>query len=165
VAFWWGADAPSADHESCATFRAVDHGQQPGVALRIRSGGGRTRAITVTENLWGDAHWLFNVHVMDSGAVEPVRQVGSADLAATFLLAGDQVRPYPWRMCARVDADLVRFVVWPADEVRPDWADPAHGGSATLPDGWEGPGRPGLYAGHLPPGRAVEFSSVSTATG
>lgn len=157
LALWRDAVAASADHESCATFRAVDHRQQPGIALRIRSGGGRTRAITVTKNIWADAHWVFNVHVMDSGAAEPLRLIGTADLAATFLLPGGRVHPYPWRMCARVDAGIVRFVAWPAGGPRPDWSDRSHGGAAVLPAGWGEPGRPGLYVGHLPPGTAVEY--------
>jgi hypothetical protein len=159
---WRDTDTVSADQQSCATFDSADPDQQPGIALRIRSAGGRTQAITVTKNVWFGYYARFNVHVMDSAATEPYRQIGSVDLSSTFLLPDGGVRPYPWRMCALVVGDTVRFVAWPASETPPAWDDPAYGGSARLPAGWQAPGRPGLYAGHLQAGHSLEYRSVST---
>jgi hypothetical protein len=162
VALWRDAEPPSADHQVTATFVADDHEQQPGLALRIRSDGGRTRAITVTKNIWMEAYWVFNVHVMDSAAPEPFRQVGSLDLASRFLSDGGRPQPYPWRMCAEVHGATLRFLVWTPWAGAPRWGDATSGGQMTLPAGWDAPGWPGLYTGHLPAGRTLGYQSVST---
>src|SRR5690606_24005126 len=54
MAFWRKADAASVDQQSCATWVDRDPTtiQQQGAALRIRREGDRTRAITVTQNVW-----------------------------------------------------------------------------------------------------------------
>lgn len=161
VALWNDADPVTPDHLASATFVARDHRQQPGLALRVRSDGGRTRAITVTKNIWGRAYWRFNVHVMDSAAPEPFRQVGAFDLAPRLLTPGGRARPYPWRMCAEVRGATLRFLVWTPWGPAPRWDDPAAGGQVALPPGWDAPGRPGLYAGHLPAGRTLGCRSVT----
>jgi hypothetical protein len=155
-AFWRVADQASTDQQSCATWVNGDanSNQQQGAALRIRKVGDVTRAITVTKNVWGPRS-TFNVHVMDSNG--PV-----LTLLEQFPLSGFSPLPqYPWRMCARVIGDQVSFVVWPTDRPQPTWGDPAYGGTTTLPSGWDQPGIPGFYIGHLAPGESVGFTDIS----
>lgn len=162
VVLWRATEPASIDHSAAATFVADDHQQQPGLALRIDSGGSRTRAVTVTKNIWGRAYWTFNVHVMDSAAPEPFRQIGSFDLSERLRTPDGLARPYPWRMRAQVIGTTVRFSVWTPWEAPPGWDDRARGGQVVLPPGWDAPGRPGLYAGHLPAGRSLSYTSVTT---
>jgi hypothetical protein len=162
MVLWRDTDAVSADQQSCATFEGSGHDQQPGIALRIRSTGGRTQAITVTKNVWHGFYGWFNFHLMDSAALEPFRHFGSADLSAALLLPDGSPRPYPWRMCALVVGDLVQFVAWPEAEPQPAWGDPTRGASARLPAGWDAPGRPGVYVAHLRAGQVIAYRSVST---
>ena len=165
--FWRKADPETADQETCATW--VDnttHTQQQGAALRIQApGDDDVRAITVTKNVAFGYFWVFYVHVMDSSLEQPYTLIGQFSLDDVFLRMGEpfNVPPYPWRMCARVTGDVVSFKVWPLTDPEPAWGDPAYGGSATLPAGWEGAGRPGWYIGHLLPGEAVGFTDMTTA--
>jgi len=166
VAFWRAADALAADQQTCATWvNNQTQMQQQGAALRVRTVNGRTRAITVTKNISFGAHWGFNVHVMDSGAAQPFRAIGGFHLANVFRLDPDtvDVPPYPWRMCARVVGNTVSFIVWPLTHAEPSWGDPDYGGSVTLPTGWDQPGFPGWYVGHLRPGESVGFADMSSA--
>jgi hypothetical protein len=166
TAFWRRADAASADHQTCATWvNAQSELQQQGAALRVRSANGRTTAITITDNIFYFARWNFNVHVMDSGAEQPFRRIAYFDLSDAFRTAPGAftVWPYPWRMCARVVGDTVSFIVWPLRDPEPAWDDPKYGGSVTLPAGWDQPGLPGWYVGHLEPGDSVGFTALDTA--
>jgi hypothetical protein len=161
VALWSDADPVSTDQQAGVTFVSGDHERQPGVALRIRSGGGRVQAVTVTKSVWARSYWMFNVHVMDSAAPEPFRLVASFDLASRLVTDG-RLRPYPWRICAEARGATLRFLVWSPSEPTPRWGDPTSGGQVTLPPGWDAPGRPGLFAGHLPAGRALGSRAVTT---
>lgn len=168
VALWLAAEEASLDHETCSTWvDARSDLQQQGATLRVRSVGGRTTAVTVTNNVYFHARWVFNVHVMDSAdEEEPFRRIASFDLSEVFRPGGPdsyEVPPYPWRMCARVVGDTVSFVVWPLWHVTPSWDDPLYGGSVTLPTGWDRAGNPGWYVGHLEPGGSVGFADLSTA--
>jgi len=160
VAFWRMADPATVDHQSCATWvnpRGRFH--QEGAALRVRSVNGRTTAITVTNNFVYGTRWVFNVHVMDSGAQPRFRQIGQFDLSQVFR----PLPPFPWRMCARVQGGTVSFIVWPLTHAEPSWDDPRYGGSVRLPSGWQAAGRAGWYVGHLEPGDSVRFADLTTA--
>ena len=161
--FWPAADDPSLDQETCATWTDDQNDvRQPGAALRTTSDHSTTQAITITKNVWLGANWIFNVHVMDTAAVEPFTLIGSFDLTGAFV-RNLSLAPPPWRMCARVVADVVSFKVWPLVDPAPAWDDPTYGGSVRLPAGWDHPGRPGWYVGHLRPGEESHFSDRTTA--
>lgn len=165
--FWRKADPDGADQETCATW--VDnttHTQQQGAALRARAvGEDDVKAITITKNVAYGYFWVFYVHVMDSSLEQPYTLIGQFSLDDVFFRPGQpfNVEPYPWRLCARVVGEVVSFKVWPLTHPEPAWNDPAYGGSATLPAGWNHPGRPGWYVGHLLPGETVGFTDMTTA--
>jgi hypothetical protein len=163
--FWSAGEVPSADQQSCATWVETPRGrQQPGAALRVRTSGGRVRAITVTNNIFFGARWGFNVHVMDSGAQEPFRKIGGFELTEIFRPDGPgtfDFPPFPWRMCARVVGNTVSFIVWPTSQAEPAWDDARYGGSVTLPAGWNQPGVPGWYVGHLRAGDRSIFRDLT----
>jgi hypothetical protein len=166
VAFWRVADPVSLDQETCATWLDYPAStRQLGAVLRARSSGGRTVAITVTNNIIYWARWGFNVHVMDSAMSPPFQKIGGFELREVFYPNDDVTLspPHPWRMCARVVGDVVSFIVWPLSHPQPAWGDPLYGGSVTLPEGWGDPGKPGWYVGHLSPGEVAGFGDLTTA--
>jgi hypothetical protein len=163
VLFWRQAETVSAAQETCATWSASDHDQQPGLALRIHDVNGGTRAITVTKNVWFFAWSVFNVHVMDSSNPNaPFVQIAGQDLPGLRLSESfNDVKPYPWRACARVVGSTVSVKVWPVNEPEPAWNDPNYGYSVTLPASANvTSGRPGHYAGHVLPGRSLTYSDL-----
>jgi hypothetical protein len=81
---------------------------------------------------------------------------------ASRLVTDGHLRPYPWRICAEARGATLRFLAWPPSEPTRRWGDPTSGGQVTLPPGWDAPGRPGLFAGHLPAGRALGYRAVTT---
>lgn len=160
-AVWWPADAPAVtDSQTCATWTSEDgSGVQQGVALRITNEGGRTRALTVTKNIWFGATWVFNFHVWDTARSQPFTQIGSVSLESTFR-PGGVAAPLPWRFCARVIDATLELKAWPASHAEPSWGDPAYGGEVTVPPGWTYPGAAGWYVGHVPPGGAAVFADL-----
>ena len=157
----WRAGAPvTADQRSCVSWAEEDtttgHHLQQGVALRIRSEAGRTRAVVVTKNMWSSGFWTYDVHVMDSAADQPFVRLGRVDMIDVVVRSG-VLAPAPWRLCAQVVGDTVTVKLWPADVAEPPWGDGVHGGSIALPPGWGAPGVAGWYAGHLGPGQALDL--------
>jgi hypothetical protein len=59
-----------------------------------------------------------------------------------------------------VIGDTVDFLVWPTSQPQPAWGTAGAGGSTTLPDGWDAPGIPGFYIGHLPAGDSVGYTDI-----
>ncbi|MGZ6975486.1 MAG: hypothetical protein ACXVKQ_16200 [Acidimicrobiia bacterium] len=162
-AFWPGSNPIVPDSESCAIWGAQTGPiVQQGAALRITQDGSRTRAITVTKNIFYNATWIFNFHVWDSSQSPAFTIFGATDLSAELVHAG-VVTPLPWHFCARVIGSKVEFKVWPvAEPIEPAWGDPTHGGSATLPAGWSAPGKAGWFIGHLQPGDTAVFTDLAT---
>ena len=187
-AFW--PEDPSAwiaDQESCMTWDTTalsstgmsvadptfhDQAAQPGLAMRIApaADGKGVRAITVTENVFYSATWLFNVHVWEStNTAEPFVPVGQFDLTPVvgdWVQSGDVIvdrtAPPPWHLCVWTVGDQFSFMVWTGDNPQPAWDDPSRTFTVTLPAGWDYPGYAGGYAGHLHAGQSLEFSdSVS----
>ncbi len=162
VVFWRNADAASTNQESCMTWNAPDQVQQPGIALRAHDFNGGTRVISITKNVWLGGYWIFNVHVMDTTNPDvPLLWIAGRDLWG--LRNGPEptdLKPYPWRGCGRVVGTTVSLKVWPTAEAEPAWDDPNYGYSVTLPDGWDAPGEPGAYIGHLFPGGSATFSEL-----
>jgi hypothetical protein len=166
ILFWDHGVEASVDQTSCATWtnQSGPHDQQ-GAALRIRVGPSGTRAITVTKGVW-IWNYAFNVHLWDT-AVRP----GALDGIAQFVLSPALGAPMaaspdlPWRMCARAVGRRVDLLVWPLARPQPEWGDPAYGGSVALPAGWDEPGQPGWYIGHLHPHDEVGFTDLSPVVG
>jgi hypothetical protein len=114
---------------------------------------GRWRAITVTKNVVWGANWQFNVLTWDSR--EPSWRVhGSVSLAPVFW-PGQQLAALPWRVCARIEGDLVRVKGWRIGQPEPAWNDPTHTGAVRVPLAWVYPGKAGWYLGHLAPGHSA----------
>lgn len=160
-ALWWPADGPSvADSQTCATWASEDGGGvQQGAALRIVSENGRTRALTVTKNIWYGGTWIFNFHVWDTARSPAFAQIGSVSLERTFR-PGGVTRPLPWQFCARAIDATLEFKAWPASVPEPAWGDPAYGGRVTVPPGWTYPGTAGWYVGHVPPGGGARYTDL-----
>lgn len=155
----------SVDQQACATWSAqVGLNTQQGIALRVRhdiAGGDRWRAVTVMKNiLWG-ANWQFNVLTWDTRGGYGYRKHGSVGLPQVFW-PNHVLAPLPWRVCARVENDLVTVKAWRIGEPEPAWGDATHGGTVRLPAGWAYAGKSGWYVGHLKPGGSAEFADLTT---
>lgn len=151
------ASPSSTNQESCATWTEGNTGTaQPGVALRIDATPGRVRAITVTNNILFGARWKFNIHLGDSAAKANM-------VIAQTLTVNWANTPLPWRFCARAEGPLITMKVWPVtDAAEPMWSDPAYTATATVPQAWVYPGRPGWYAGHLAAGQRIVYTGLAT---
>jgi hypothetical protein len=161
---FWPADNPAVpDSESCAVWGAeTGPNVQQGAALRITQSGGRTRAITVTKNIFYGATWIFNFHVWDTAQSPAFTQIGATNLYSTLVKAGI-VTPLPWNFCARVIGSALEFKVWPvAEPLEPAWGDPTHGGRVILPAGWGAAGKAGWFVGHIQPGNTAVFTNLAT---
>lgn len=155
------ADAtPLADEQSCATWSSQTTGHdQQGAALRmIAADDGTTKGLTVTKNIWYAGNWIFNVHTWDTSQSQVFTQIGQFDLGTVFR-QGNYPIALPWSICARVVDNTLSFIVWPTDQAQPAWDDPNYGGSVTLPVGWNYPGVPGWYIGHLAAADQALFAS------
>jgi hypothetical protein len=153
------SDPLSVDHGSCVTATHSGHPVQEGVALRISTSAGVTRAVTVTKNVWARADHIYNVHTWDTSRSQVLHQVASHDMGDA--LAGSSER----RMCARVSGSTVEFKVWTVDLPEPSWGDPVATRAVTLPDGWVRAGRPGWYVGHVPPGGWASYRDMTISSG
>jgi len=177
----WYADAKyAADQQACMVWNTVASVPstgllQPGVALRIApvtADNRGIRAVTVTQNIYFGAIWLFNVHVWNSlDRAHPFTQIAQFDLSSivgSLLVNGrydPSMVPAPWHVCARADGSTFRFKVWTGGGAPPSWNDASHVFTTSLPAGWDFPGYAGAYLGHLHPGQAAAFSAIATTTG
>jgi hypothetical protein len=177
--FFWKEDrAFLADQQSCNTWETPagtpgGAGIQPGVAMRIApSGPDQTgvKGITVNENVWAGALWIFWVDVWDSSNTSaPIKGVQSFDLSSVVgkFWVDDSgfhstMKPGPWHVCARTQGSQLSFKVWTGDDPEPAWDDPGQVHSTTLPDGWDYPGYSGGYVGHIGAGQTAVFSGQSS---
>lgn len=158
IAFTPAGSASRTDQQSCASWSSQAPGRdQQGAALRVvATQDGATKGITVTKNIWFGATWIFNVHLWDTSQSQVFTQIAQFDLSTAFR-RGDHALPLPWSICARVVGNTVSFIVWPSDQAQPAWDNPDYGGSVTLPAGWDHPGVPGWYVGHLAAGDEARF--------
>ena len=160
IVFWRSGSPPAVDAEACDTWSSSSYPlSQEGVALRVSTQGGVTRAVTVTKNVFGRTIFTFNVHTWDSATGLPATPVGDVNLGATLSPDGVLV-PGPWRMCARAVGLRVDVKVWPAIQAEPPWGDPGYTGSVALPAGWDMPGHTGWYVGHLQPGGSMYYGEL-----
>ncbi len=176
--FWYDDAAYAADQEVCATWNTVAAVPstgllQPGLALRIAPVTGDNRgikAVTVTQNIYYGAIWLFNVHVWNSLSALPDTQIAQYDFSevvGSLLRNGrfdPHMAPVPWHVCARATDRLFSFKIWVGSEPEPAWNDPVRSRSLTLPAGWNHPGYAGGYMAHLHRGQAAAFTDVRTRT-
>ena len=163
IVFFPQRGASTTDGVACATWVAESTwSAQEGVALRIATDGGRTRAITVTKNVFAGATWIFNVHVWDTGALPQFTQVGSVDLGAVLSRDGWPL-PLPWRLCARTDGATVELKAWRVGEGEPAWGDRRHSGAVRVDPQWVYAGEGGWYVGHVPPGGTVELAGLGVS--
>lgn len=175
--FWYPDSAYVADQQVCTTWNTVAVAGsagllQPGVALRIApvtDDGKGVKAVTITQNTFFGAIWLFNVHVWNSLDVNrPFTQIAQFDLSAIVGSIGGagmvaaRMVPAPWHVCARATGASVAFMVWTGTRPRPSWSDPTQVFRVGLPAGWNAPGYAGGYIGHLHPYQAAAFTGVTT---
>jgi hypothetical protein len=159
--FWPSSQRSSKDSQVCATWSDQSSPSvQQGVALRVVTGSGRTRALTVTKNIWGGAYWVFNVHTWDSSSSSPFTLVSQHDMSSV-VWADNQAKALPWRICARVIGPSLTFKVWlPDRETEPSWNDQTHMASTTVPSDYPGSGKTGWYVGHIPPGGSAHYTGL-----
>lgn len=165
---FWPSDAtPVRDNEVCVTWDselgpAAGLPLQPGLAMRIATSDDNRglRAVTVTENVWMNGVWLFNVHVWDTLEPRPMQLLRTwnlADIVAPVAPGTDDaVRAFidpPWHLCGRTRGDVFSFKVWADVDDEPSWSDPARVFSTQLPAGWDHIGYSGGYIGHLHDGQ------------
>lgn len=150
----------SVDQISCATWDGhVDQWVQPGIMARHSVEADRTRAVTVTNNIWGDARGLWNVHVWDTSITGDLPGTGVGTIVLPVMGTDAMSRPAPpWSMCVRVQGTALDFKVWPAAETEPSWEDTHYVGSLDLPEDGVFAGKPGFYLGHLAPGVTSVFT-------
>lgn len=161
---FWPASVPVvADSQTCAVWSSQSGALvQQGAALRIReSSTGRVRAITVTKNIIYGATWIFNFHTWDSARTGVFQIFGQQRISALVDAAGT-VAPLPWNFCARVIGSVIEFKVWTNTMTEPAWGDPARGGRAIIPAGWETAGTTGWYLGHLEASDTARFDNLRT---
>ena len=162
MAFWRRSDPNLANVETCATWTTTGHTfHQEGATLRLRPVGEGVRAITVTKNVYLEQFWVFNIHVWDTNTPEaPFTMVGSFDLSSTLGggATGQPVAPFPWRLCARAQGNVVDFVVWPTSQARPAYGTPGRGGSALVGGNWLDAGTNGWFGGHIQPNSSIWYS-------
>lgn len=154
--------APTENGESCATWTAqTGANTQLGAAFRVRtSASGRVQAVTITQNIWYGARWIFNVHVWDTTKSPPMALAGSVDLGQN----GNLVPKVPLRFCARLIDDQAWFKLWATSEPEPTWTDPSRSGTVPVPVSGRGAGASGWFVGHLPASNSARFDDMTTGS-
>lgn len=161
IAFVSSSGPTLTDEQSCATWssQTAGHDQQGAILRLTTTPEGFTKGITVTKNILFGGTWIFNVHVWDTSNAQVFTQIASFNLSTVF---GDgNTSPLPWTLCARVVDNVVSFIVWPDNQPQPAWDNPNYGGSVSLPDGWNHPGIPGWYIGHLTANDQTPFDNLT----
>lgn len=159
IVFWPAAEAPSLDQQTCATWIAQTPANgthttvQEGLAMRVSTVDGVTRAITITKNVWGYANYDFDVILWDTDIPgDGFDLIADVDLSSVFLDDGAYAA-LPWSICARVVGAAVSFEVWPSADTQPAWGATSNGTTVTIPSSdvanWSVPGDAGWYVGHL----------------
>ena len=165
--FWMSTAVASRDQRSCATWdKASNIAVQNGIALRITQSADRkvTRALTVTTNVWGYAHWYLDVHAWNSTDPNALDALAQFDLTEELMVPG--VHPsavqLPWHVCAQAIGNRLSFKIWTGTDPEPPWTDSSFVHSVTIPPGWDHSGLPGGYIGHIDPGQSAQVSKLST---
>jgi Calx-beta domain len=165
VVFWPSTEVPAADQESCATWSSQQPTQargvttQEGLALRVATADGVTRALTVTKDVWANANYVVNVHEWNTSWAQPFQLLASVNLGG-YLASGGAVSPLPWDVCARVVGTTLQFEVWLDGQTPPAWGDTTQGATVQLGAGWDYPGAAGWYVGHLAAGASTTYTNL-----
>ncbi|CAN5543486.1 hypothetical protein BH10ACT1_BH10ACT1_18110 [soil metagenome] len=161
---FWPAQAPAvADSQGCAVWTSqTSEGIQQGAAVRIRQDSRRTRAITVTKNVYFGATWIFNFHTWDTARLGETHVQFGARAIPGLIGADGATNALPWNFCVRVVGRVIEFKVWRRSWAEPAWGDPDWGGQAIIPAGWEPAGRTGWYIGHLGATDRARFDQLKT---
>lgn len=164
IAIWPPGTEMVTDQQSCATWKD-ERGAwaQEGIALRVRVDGSRFRSIVVAKNIVYGASWQLNVYTWDSARNPYFKTHGAVPLKVPFA-SGNVPRPLPWKVCARVEGQIVTVKGWRPDEAEPGWSNPQHTGTVTLPKEWVYAGKAGWYAGHVQPGGTIGMGGLRTST-
>ena len=177
--FWQPDVAPTEDEQVCTVWddTASSAGspkgnRQMGLALRIApatSDGRGVRAITLTQNVFAGATWIFWVdawNVVDPGHGQstPVRQFAAVHQFDLFPIVGigATATAPPWHVCAQVQGLTFRFKLWTGTEREPAWDDKSRVFATALPAGWDYAGHAGGYIGHLWSSQTASFSNLTT---
>ncbi len=147
---FWSTETPaSVNGGSCVRFDPDSvWPTQEGVALRIATVGGQTRAVTVTKNIFGYATNHYNVHAWKGSDLTLLARVdASRSLAGTGAV----------NLCGRIDGTTVRVKIWRASTNEPSWDDPSRVSTVKVPPPEVRAGHFGIYAGHLPPNTSIEM--------
>lgn len=150
------------DQRACATWESQSvRTVQQGLAVRVRTAGGRTRAVTVTKNTFAHYSWYFNVLTWDTRRRgDPWRKVAQFDMS-DVVSHQRKLRTLPWRVCVRARGRVVALKVWlPRREARPRWDDPTHVRRTRVPRRFVYPGAPGWYVGHVPAGETTTYTDL-----
>jgi hypothetical protein len=171
--FWPSDSTPRVDEEVCAVWDdtadsagAPDGNRQMGLALRIApatSDGRGLKAITLTQNVFRGATWIFWVDVWN--VKDPAHPdfvgVKSFDLLRVVGFGGRAIAP-PWHVCAQAQGATFRFRVWTDGETDPGWQDAQRVFTTRLPAGWDYPGLAGGYVGHLWASQTASMTNLVT---
>lgn len=176
--FWSEEDPYLADQQSCVTlvYPAGNQGGdtiQSGLAMRIAPSGpdGQgVKAITVHQNIWSAALWIFWVDIWDSTwSPYPYQGLQSFDVSGVvgkFWIENGEfnstLKPGPWHLCARTQGLDLTFKIWTGTDPEPAWDDPVHVFATVLPSGWDHDGYSGGYIGHVRGGQSARFAGFST---
>lgn len=157
--FWPRQSKLVTDSRVCATWtKETSRLEQEGVAFRVVTVPRRTRAITVTKNVFFGVTWVFNVLIWDTASSQPYRGIAQFDMEHILVRHGS-VRPFPWRVCSQVVGRTLKFKLWfPNREGEPAWDDPKHARKTTVPAGYRAPGRSGWYVAHIRPGGLIRYT-------
>lgn len=177
---FWNEDGPYlADEQACITWHTTTGTLggdiiQPGLALRIApsgADGASVKAITVNQNIWYAATWLFHVNLWDSSVPGArIAQHAQFDVSPAVgkLFIDDEgnlqssIEPPPWHVCARLRGPELTVKVWTGDNAEPTWDDPVHVYATVLPESWDYAGYSGGYVGHVEAGQTAVFSGRSS---
>ncbi len=154
--------------QTCATWVSESTDMlQEGLALRVfhNDRTGRTKALTLTKNTIFGIHWQFNVLSWDTNRKgDPWLGIKQFDMSSIMFDEGaSQMKPMPWRVCARADGSKFTFKIWFPDSMKePSWSDKTYTRSVKIPRDFMIPGKTGWYIGHIPAGGNATYSNLTT---
>ena len=163
VVYFPAGEPQVSNEQSCATWTVQSPTQQQGssiqegLALRVATDDGVTRAITVTKNIYGRYYNQINVHTWSTAQWPPFHYVGGLNIGP--YLASSKGQNLPLNICARVVGSSLQLETWVAGSTPPAWGTPRQGVTVQLPSGWGYPGSVGWYAGHFPSNGALNYSN------
>jgi hypothetical protein len=147
--FFYNSTVSYTDSSACELVTGTSP-EQPGIAFRIGSSNNVTTGITITENIYGGAYDLFDVHLWDTS------QSPAFTLVAQVAVDGVPIDPEsePLHLCASVTGSTLSFEAW-VDGMTPVWQ------SVALPSDAPASGATGFYAGHIPPGTSSTYTDLT----